>query len=131
MADPLDPVRIDSVMAAIGTFDRLLGPGPDERLIVVHLDGQGMVIGQQLFGGGESTRISLPVRDIVGRALALGAAAIVLGHNHPSGDPTPSRADLDGTRLLANTLRPLGVRVRDHLILGGESWTSLRDLGLL
>jgi len=56
---------------------------------------------------------------------------IVLVHNHPSGDPTPSKADIAVTREIINAAKPLGVTVHDHLIIGRGRHTSLRDLGLL
>ena len=59
------------------------------------------------------------------------AIGIVLVHNHPSGDPTPSKADIAVTREIINAAKPLGVTVHDHLIIGRGRHTSLRDLGLL
>ena len=70
-------------------------------------------------------------REVVKRALELNASALILVHNHPSGDPTPSKADIAVTRDIINAAKPLGVTVHDHLIIGRGGHTSLRDLGLL
>ena len=76
-------------------------------------------------------RIELPIRAIVADVLALDALAVVMAHNHPSGDPTPSTADREVTRMLARTLAPLGVRLIDHLVLARDGSTSFCALGLL
>jgi len=70
-------------------------------------------------------------REVVKRALDLNASALILVHNHPSGDPTPSKADIAVTRDIVNAAKPLGVTVHDHLIIGRGRHASLRDLGLL
>ena len=70
-------------------------------------------------------------REVVKRARELDASALILVHNHPSGDPTPSKADIAVTRDIINAAKPLGVTVHDHLIIGRGRHTSLRDLGLL
>jgi DNA repair protein RadC len=71
------------------------------------------------------------VREVVKRALELSATAIVLVHNHPSGDPTPSRADIEMTRQIVAAAKPLGVLVHDHIIVGKQGHASLRGLGLI
>jgi DNA repair protein RadC len=70
-------------------------------------------------------------REVVKRALELGASALILVHNHPSGDPTPSKADIAVTKDIVNAAKPLGVTVHDHIIIGRGRHTSLRDMGLL
>jgi DNA repair protein RadC len=70
-------------------------------------------------------------REVVKRALELNASALILVHNHPSGDPKPSQADIAVTREIVSAAKPLGVTVHDHLIIGRGRHTSLRDLGLL
>jgi len=71
------------------------------------------------------------VREVVKRALELSATAIVLVHNHPSGDPTPSRAEIDMTRQIVAAAKPLGVLVHDHIIVGKQGHASLKGLGLI
>lgn len=75
--------------------------------------------------------VDLPLRQIVSDALAFGASGLVIGHNHPRGSSTPSRADIDATRLLARTLRPLDIVVLDHLVIAQDGIASFRILGLL
>ena len=70
-------------------------------------------------------------REVVKRALELGAAALILLHNHPSGDPTPSKADITVIQDIKKAAAPLGVVLHDHLIIGHNSHTSLRDLKLI
>ena len=70
-------------------------------------------------------------REVVKRALELSATAIVLVHNHPSGDPTPSRADIEMTRQIIAAAKPLGVIVHDHIIVGSSGHASFRGLGLI
>ena len=70
-------------------------------------------------------------REVVRRALELGASAVILVHNHPSGDPTPSQADIEMTRQVAAAGAPLGVSVHDHLVIGRHGHNSFKSLGLL
>ena len=70
-------------------------------------------------------------REVVKRALELSATAIILVHNHPSGDPTPSRADIDMTRQIVEVAKPLGIAVHDHIIVGKEGHASLKGLKLI
>ena len=71
------------------------------------------------------------MREVVKRALEISATAIILVHNHPSGDPTPSRADIDMTQMIKSAARPLGITLHDHMIVGREGHKSFRGLGLL
>ena len=71
------------------------------------------------------------LREIIKRAMDLGAAAIIVVHNHPSGDPKPSRADIDITRLLADAGKKLGVTLHDHLIIAANGHASMKALGLM
>jgi DNA repair protein RadC len=70
-------------------------------------------------------------REVVKRALELSATAVILVHNHPSGDPTPSRADIEMTRAIIEVARPLGIAVHDHLIVGKDGHASLKALKLM
>ncbi len=70
-------------------------------------------------------------REIVRRALELASASVILVHNHPSGDPTPSRADVEMTRQVIEAARTLGLSVHDHLVVGREGVASFRSLGLI
>jgi DNA repair protein RadC len=68
---------------------------------------------------------------VVKRALELSATAVILVHNHPSGDPTPSRADIDMTRSVIDIAKPLGIAVHDHIIVGRQGHASFRALELI
>jgi DNA repair protein RadC len=68
---------------------------------------------------------------VVKRALELSATAIILVHNHPSGDPTPSRADIQMTQSIVEVAKPLGISVHDHIIVGKEGHTSFKGLKLI
>ena len=68
---------------------------------------------------------------MVRRALELSATAVILVHNHPSGDPTPSHADIQMTRTIAEIAKPLGIVLHDHLIIGREGHASFKGLGLI
>ena len=70
-------------------------------------------------------------REIVKRALELAASAIILVHNHPSGDPTPSKADIELTRDIAKAAQALGITVHDHLVIGRKGHASFKSLNLL
>jgi DNA repair protein RadC len=70
-------------------------------------------------------------REVVKRALELAATAIILVHNHPSGDPTPSREDIEMTREIKTAAGTLGILLHDHIIVGNGSWLSFRKEGLL
>jgi DNA repair protein RadC len=92
--------------------------------------------GQQLLGlrhsrSQSSEMLSLPIREIVAEAIRLDAHGVVIAHNHPGGDPEPSAADRDATRLLARALDPLGIRLLDHLVIAESGFVSFRKLGLL
>lgn len=123
--------RIESFESAQRLFAPFLSDCGKETLIVAHLRADHSVARLQPFDHGEPHRIELPIREIVGMALSEGSRAVVLAHNHPSGDAAPTPADLDGTRALAMALKPLGIRVRDHLIFAGRAWDSFRERGLL
>ena len=103
-----------------------------EILVVAHLDsGRRLIEAGAIGEGGEEHHVDLPVRAIVSDALRLGGTGLVLAHNHPSGDPEPSREDLEATRELAETAMRLGIRLHDHLIFAGGRFASLRGLGLI
>ena len=70
-------------------------------------------------------------REVVKRALELNASAIILVHNHPSGDPTPSRADIEMTQKIVVAAEALGVKVHDHIIVGKDTDASLKSLGFM
>ncbi|SFP66608.1 DNA repair protein radc [Sphingomonas rubra] len=90
-----------------------------------------MLILDEVMSRGTLDQAAVHVREVIRRALDLGSAAIILVHNHPSGDPSPSRADIDITRAIAEAGKRLGIAVHDHLIVGTSGHVSLRAQGLI
>ncbi len=102
-----------------------------ERFRVLHLDTRNTLIRDELMSEGTIDQTAVYTRQVVKRALDLGAAALILVHNHPSGDPSPSRADIEITKAIAAAGKPLGIAVHDHLIIGTKGHASLRAQGLI
>ncbi len=104
---------------------------PIERVRVLHLDAKNVLIRDELVAEGSIDQATIYVREIVRRAIDLHSAALILVHNHPSGDPSPSKADIRLTRELVQAGRPLGIAVHDHLIIGRSDQSSMRSMGLI
>ncbi|HEX2255219.1 MAG TPA: DNA repair protein RadC [Afifellaceae bacterium] len=102
-----------------------------EQFRILFLDKKNALIADEVQQRGTVDHTPVYPREVVRRALELSATAIILVHNHPSGDPTPSRADIQMTRTIAETAKPLGIVVHDHLIIGREGHASFKGLGLI
>ncbi len=102
-----------------------------ERVRLLHLNGKNMLIRDEVIAEGSVDQAAVHVREVIGRAMQLGSSAIILVHNHPSGDPAPSRADITLTREIAEAGKRLGISVHDHVIIGAEGHSSMRAMGLL
>jgi DNA repair protein RadC len=102
-----------------------------ERFHILFLDRKNQVIADETQQRGTIDHTPVYPRDVVKRALELNAAALILVHNHPSGDPTPSRADIEMTRMVMQAADALGISVHDHLIIGRKGHVSLREKGLM
>ena len=102
-----------------------------ERFHVLFLDAKNALIRTEAQGKGTIDHTPVYPREVVKRALELGAAAIILVHNHPSGDPTPSKADTEMTREVADAAKALGIALHDHIIVGRAGHASFKALGLL
>lgn len=102
-----------------------------EQFRVLFLDRKNQLIADELMGRGTVDHAPVYPREIAARALALAASAVILVHNHPSGDPNPSRADIDITREIAKALAVLDIAVHDHLVVGRQGVASFRSLNLL
>lgn len=102
-----------------------------EQFRILFLDKKNQLIADEVQQEGTVDHTPVYVREVVKRALELSATAIILVHNHPSGDPAPSRADIDMTKQIIEAARPLGVTVHDHIIVGRTGHTSLRSLRLI
>jgi DNA repair protein RadC len=102
-----------------------------EQFRILFLDKKNMLIADEVQGQGTVDHTPVYVREVVKRALELSATAIILVHNHPSGDPTPSRADIDMTKFIVDAAKPLGIAVHDHVIIGRQGHASLKALRLM
>ena len=109
----------------------LIGGADREHLAAVFLDCRNQVIGVQIVAVGGLSGAQTTSREVFRAAIAAGAAAVVLGHNHPSGSPEPSREDVAFTRNNVAAGKLLGVDVVDHVIIGEGSHTSMHERGLL
>lgn len=108
-----------------------LGRARHEMAAVLYIDVQGVQLGARWLGAGAVDHIEVPIRAIVADALAWNAASVVMAHNHPGGDPTPSDRDIAFTRRLHATLHAIGVKLHDHFIVSGTRWMSFRDAAIL
>ncbi|MES2861652.1 MAG: DNA repair protein RadC [Pseudomonadota bacterium] len=104
---------------------------PREQFRVLYLDKKNQLILDEIQNRGTVDHAPVYPREVVRRGLEVSAAAMILVHNHPSGDPTPSRADIDMTKQIVRAAQSLGVEVHDHLIVGREGVTSFKQLGLM
>jgi DNA repair protein RadC len=102
-----------------------------ERVRVLHLNSRNMLIRDDHMGDGSIDQAAIYVREVIKRAMDLGSAALILVHNHPSGDPSPSRQDIDITRQIVEAGKRLGIAVHDHIIMAASGHPSLRAQGLL
>ena len=102
-----------------------------EHFRILFLDKGNHLIADEQHQTGTVDHTPVYPREVVKRALELSATAVILVHNHPSGDPTPSRADIDMTRAIVEVARPLGIAVHDHLIVGKDGHASLKALKLM
>nr|WP_047168789.1 DNA repair protein RadC [Sphingomonas sp. Y57] len=102
-----------------------------ERVRVLHLNSKNVLVRDELVSEGSVDQAAVYVREIIRRALELGSAALIIVHNHPSGDPQPSRQDVDLTRELIAAAKPLGIAIHDHVVVGTRGQASLRALGLI
>ena len=100
---------------------------PVEEVRVLFLDSKNRLISDEVVSRGSISEAPIYPREILKRALALDATAMILAHNHPSGDPSPSDGDIEATSRLLKAAKELGLTCHDHIIVGSEGWISLRD----
>lgn len=102
-----------------------------ERVRVLHLNSKNQLIRDELVSEGSIDQAAVHIREIIKRALELHSAALIIVHNHPSGDPQPSRQDIALTRELVTAAKALGIAVHDHIVVGAKGQSSLRASGLI
>ncbi|MCW5772268.1 MAG: DNA repair protein RadC [Rhodospirillaceae bacterium] len=102
-----------------------------EQFRILFLDKKNQLLRDEVQQRGTVDHAPVYPREVVKRALELGATALILVHNHPSGDPTPSRADIEMTKDIQKAAATLGVAVHDHFVIGTDGHASLRSLGLM
>ena len=115
---------LDYCTAAMARSDK-------EEFRVLFLDRKNVLIADKVQNKGTVDHAPVYPREVVKRALELSASAIILVHNHPSGDPTPSKADIAMTREIVTAAKALGISVHDHLVIGRAGHSSFKSLGLL
>ncbi len=120
-----DRQRLGDYLAAALARERI------EQFRILFLDEHGMLRADEVQASGTVNHTPVYPREVVRRALALGASSLVLVHNHPSGDPAPSREDIEMTKQVQDAAAVMGIGLRDHVIVGNGRWLSFRDAGLL
>jgi DNA repair protein RadC len=124
--------------AVIGSWDKLIGylrtamlHERIEQFRILFLDTKNQLIADEAQQKGTVNHTPVYPREVVKRALELGASAIIMVHNHPSGDPTPSRADIEMTKEVRDAGKKLGIALHDHVIIARGGHTSFKTLGLI
>ena len=121
-----------SSWSALLSYVRLaLANEPREQFRVLFLDKKNQLIADEILNHGTVDHAPVYPREVMRRALELSSSNIILLHNHPSGDPTPSRPDIDMTRQIIEAGRALKISVHDHLVVGREGVASFKALGLM
>jgi len=117
--------------AVAGYLQSTMGSLVREQFRLLFLDKQNRLLADEILSDGTVDHTPVYPREVVGRALANNASALILVHNHPSGDISPSKADITMTKDLKDACNKIGIQIHDHIIVGTTGQTSFRDLGLL
>lgn len=129
---PMAKRCVISSWAALQAYLRVVSAAePREAFRVLFLDRRNQLIADEVMGFGTIDHAPVYPREVVRRALELNAASLILSHQHPSGDPTPSSADVEMTKRVVEAARALGIAVHDHVVVGGDNTTSFKALGLI
>ena len=117
---------------ALGDYlQAAMAHSPVEEVRVLFLNAKNLLIANEAMWQGSVDEASVHVREVISRAIALGATAIIIVHNHPSGDSTPSTQDIRLTRNLVDAGKHMKIAVHDHVIVGSQGRTSMRAMGLI
>ncbi|SET02071.1 RadC family protein [Oceanicella actignis] len=122
---------ISSWDALVAYLRQRLAHERTEQFRVLYLDRKNVLIADEAQQRGTVDHVPVYPREVVKRALALEASALILVHNHPSGDPTPSQSDIDMTHRIVLACESMGLRVHDHVIVGKDRVASFHEMGLL
>ncbi|MDM7984006.1 MAG: DNA repair protein RadC [Maricaulis sp.] len=122
---------ISSWSALVGYCRTALQHARTEQFRVLFLDRKNRLIADEILGRGTIDHAPVYPREVVKRALAREASALILVHNHPSGDATPSQTDIEMTKTLAEVCQPFDIVLHDHLVIARENTASFKTLGLL
>ena len=102
-----------------------------EQFVVVFLNGCNKIITTEVLFEGSLTSSAIYPREVIRRIIELGSAAIIIAHNHPSGNPNPSKEDINITKKLIEACKTIDVQIHDHILIAGENVTSFADRGLI
>lgn len=128
----IDGRPILSSWDALGDYlQAAMAHSPVEEVRVLFLNAKNMLVANEAMWRGSVDEASVHVREVISRAIALGATAIIIVHNHPSGDPSPSNQDIRLTRDLIEAGRHMRITVHDHVIVGSQCRSSMKALGLI
>jgi DNA repair protein RadC len=117
---------------ALGDYlQAAMAHSPVEEVRVLFLNAKNMLLANEAMWRGSVDEAAVHVREVISRAIALGATAIIIVHNHPSGDPSPSQQDIRLTKDLIEAGRHMRVTVHDHVIVGSQGRSSMKALGLI
>lgn len=129
--DVMDRPVLDSWSSVLDYCRAAMGFEAREQFRILFLDKRNKVIADEVQQEGTVDHTPVYIREVVKRALELSATAIILVHNHPSGDPAPSHADIEMTKQIVTAAKGLGITVHDHIIVGKQGHSSLRGLGVI
>ena len=124
-------LKFDAEGALLDWLRADMGPIDIERVRILYLNSRNMLIRDEAMSEGSVDEAAVYVREIMRRALDCHATALIIVHNHPSGDPQPSQQDIRLTRDMIEAGRHLKITVHDHVIIGRKGHSSLRALGLI
>jgi len=122
---------LSSWRAVLGYCRAMLAHEQNEQFHILFLDRKNRLIADETQQKGTVDHTPVYPREVIKRALELGATALIMVHNHPSGDPAPSQADINITHEVQDAARKLGIEIHDHVIIGKKDHASFKSLGLL
>ena len=130
-SDVMGQPILSSWTALIDYCRSAMAYAPKEQFRILFLDKKNRLIADEVQQEGTVDHTPVYIREIIKRTLELSATAVILVHNHPSGDPSPSQGDINMTRQIVKASEPLGIIIHDHIIVGREGHASLKGMGLM